>query len=95
MKIFGINIFSAQKFSRLKKRYSLKMDDGKPFRLIKEEQCHDIIDAAKKATMVGGNVVEHLCKQIINMRRLCEQIVEEKDNPNSQTKIVKDIERII
>ena len=95
MKIFGINIFPTKNFSRLKKRYSLKMDDGKPFKIIKEEQCHEIIDVSKKATMIGGNVVEHLCNQIINMRRLCEQLVEEKNNPNSQNKIVKDIERII
>ena len=95
MKIFGINIFPTEKFSSLQKRYSLKTDDGKPFRLIKEEQCHEIIDVSKKTTMIGGNVVEHLCRQIINMRRLCEQLVEEKNNADSQNKIVKDIERII
>tara|TARA_R100000008_G_scaffold66212_1_gene43190 strand:+ start:822 stop:1109 length:288 start_codon:yes stop_codon:yes gene_type:complete len=95
MKLFGISIFPTKKFARLNKRYSLKTDDGKPFKLLKEEQCHEIIEVSNKASMVGGNVVDHLCKQIINMRRLCEQIVEEKNNTSSQNKIIKDIEQII
>lgn len=95
MRIFGINFLSKNIFGSLDKRYSLKTEDDKPFKLMLESQLHQITETSLQSSMVSGNVVEHLCRQLINTRRICEQIVEEKDNSRNLIKIVKDVEQII
>lgn len=95
MNIFGIRFLSKSLFGSLDKRYSLKTDDDKPFKLMLESQLHEITKVSSQSNMVSGNVVEHLCRQLINTRRICEQIAEEKDNPRNLIKIAKDVEQII
>lgn len=99
MKLFGLELGSLSEkiFSSLKKEYSLQTEDGKPFRLMKQEQCYEIIDVAEKASMIGGNVVEHMCKQLINIRRLSSQLVDSQNKGNSRAvrAIIKDLEKII
>jgi hypothetical protein len=99
MKLFGLKLGSLFEkiFSTLKKEYSLKTEEGKPFRLIKQEQCYEIINASKKSSMIGGNIVEHLCKQLINMRLLSVQLVDSQNENNSKAvrAIIKDLEKIV
>jgi hypothetical protein len=99
MKLFGLNLGSLfEKISpSLKRQYNLETDEGKPFRLMRKEQFYEIIDISKKASTIGGNVVEHLCKQLINIRLLSEQLVSSQNENNFKaTKaIIKDLEKII
>jgi len=95
MNIFGIKFLSKKLFGSLDKRYNLKTHDDKPFKLMLEGQLHEMIEVSQQSNMVSGNIVEHLCNQLINTRRICEQIAEEKENPKNLTKIAKDVEQII
>ena len=95
MSIFGFKFLSKNLFRSLDKRYSLKTHDNKPFKLMLESQLHQNIEVSSESNMISGNVVEHLCNQLINTRRICEQIVEEKDNHKNLVKIAKDVEQII
>tara|TARA_Y100000310_G_C20369694_1_gene662946 strand:+ start:156 stop:455 length:300 start_codon:yes stop_codon:yes gene_type:complete len=99
MKLFGLELGSLSEkiFSPLKKEYSLKTEDGKPFRLMGQEQCYELIDVSEKASMIGGNIVEHLCKQLINIRLLSSQLVDSQSKGNSRAvrAIIKDLEKII
>lgn len=95
MSIFGIKFLSRNIFGSLDKRYSLKTRDDKPFKLMGENQLRQITDVSLESNMISGNIVEHLCEQLINTRKICEQLAEEKDNPKNLTKIAKDVEQII
>ena len=99
MKLFGLELGSLfeKAFPSLKKEYSLQTEDGKPFRLMKQEQCYELIDVSEKASMIGGNIVEHLCKQLINIRLLSSQLVDSQNEGNSRAvrAIIKDLEKII
>ncbi len=95
MSIFGIKFLSRNIFGSLDKRYSLKTHDDKPFKLMGESQLRQITDVSSESNMISGNIVEHLCDQLINTRKICEQLAEEKDNPKNLTKIAKDVEQII
>ena len=99
MKLFGLELgsLSGKIFSSLKREYSLQTEDGKPFKLMKQEQCYEIIDVSKKSSMIGGNIVEHLCKQLINIRLLSSQLVDSQNEGNSRAvrAIIKDLEKII
>jgi len=99
MKLFGLELGSLSEkiFSPLNKEYSLTTEDGKPFRLMKQEQYYEIITLSKKAPMISGNIVEHLCEQLINIRLLSLQLVDsqKKNNSRATKTIIEDLEKIV
>ena len=64
---------------------------------MKQEQYYEIISMSKKAPMISGNIVEHLCEQLINIRLLSSQLVDsqKKNNSRATKAIIKDLEKII
>ena len=99
MKLFGLELGSLSEkiFSPLNKEYSLTTEEGKPFRLMKQEQYYEIITLSKKAPMISGNIVEHLCEQLINIRLLSLQLVDsqKKNNSRATRTIIEDLEKIV
>lgn len=98
MKLFGLELGSLSEkiFSPLNKEYSLTTEEGKPFRLMKQEQYYEIISMSKKAPMISGNIVEHLCRQLINIRLLSKQLVDSQNKNDSKAIkiIIQDLEKI-
>ena len=64
---------------------------------MKQEQCYQIIDVSQKAPMITGNIVQHLCEQLINIRLLSLQLVDsqKKNNASAVRSIIKDLEKIV
>lgn len=93
MKLF--EFFKKKDHKSLDKKYSLKTEENKPFKFMEESQLHQVIEISKESNMIGGNIAEHLCSQLVNARRMLEQTVEHKDSPKSLRKIIDDIEQFV
>ena len=83
--------------SKFEKRYSMKSFEGKPFKLFKIEDLHRIKDIGTKSDMIQGNVVIFMSENLINLRHVCEQIVEAQENKDygSVQSIIKDIKKML
>ena len=94
MSIFG-SLFK-KKF-KFEKRYSMKSFEGKPFKIFKIEDLHRIKDIGIKSDMIQGNVLQFMSENLINVRHVCEQLVEAQDNKDysSVQSIIKDLKKMI
>ena len=94
MSIFG-PLF--KKKPKIEKRYSMKSFEGKPFKIFKFEDLHRIKDIGIKSNMIQGNLVQFMSENLINIRHVCEQLVEAQDNKDYDNikLIVKDIKKML
>ena len=77
------------------KKYIQQTLAGKPFRIFGIEQLRQIKEIAQTSNMIGGNVVFTLSDNLENIRHLCEQICENKDNDRALQEIIADLEKML
>tara|TARA_R100000808_G_scaffold5713_1_gene17190 strand:+ start:27885 stop:28157 length:273 start_codon:yes stop_codon:yes gene_type:complete len=77
------------------KKYIQQTLAGKPFRIFGIEQLQQIKDIAQTSNMIGGNVVFTLSDNLENVRNVCEQICENKDNNKALQEIISDLEKML
>ena len=82
---------------KFEKRYSMKNFEGKPFKVFKLEDLHRIKDIGTKSDMIQGNVLIFLSENLINLRHVCEQVVEAQENKDHDgvQSIIKDIKKML
>ena len=75
----------------------MKSFEGKPFKIFKIEDLHRIKDIGIKSDMIQGNVLQFMSENLINVRHVCEQLVEAQDNKDysSVQSIIKDLKKMI
>ena len=75
----------------------MKSFEGKSFKLFKKEDLHRIKDIGTKSDMIQGNVLIFMSENLINLRHVCEQIVEAQENKDygSVQSIIKDIKKML
>lgn len=77
------------------KKYIRQTLAGKPFRLFGIEQLRQIQEISQTSNMIGGNVVLTLSENLENIRHLCEQVCENKDNNKALQEIISDLEKML